>query len=720
MRANRFVFYTLPFAFVLTGAIQAFAQPSVFTELTLDLGEDNANRLIHIQGAEILDGDTRIEMIGYRLVRRNLDPAEDNCFYFNADDAWINSGSRPRIDITIQYYDLGTGTLSLQYDSYDPATSLHNSYKSAGSIDLGNTQQRKTKTFQITDAYFGNWQDGGADFRLVGSPDEYFYIDTVKVTLYKTTPKYPPGYLGATHAAGDYFFDPSHDFLNEGAIEVTRNGIRSIKLWFMSDNPIPYYKWNSPTWPVSFATPKAMAEHPYYQQVLRRPFDTYVLTIVEGPTFRHGFPDPYPAQLRQKFYDLARYLLETYDGTGKTFILGTWESDWLLRGTYDKFEQYDPDQTAIDGMIRWYTARQNGVNDARLDVPDSDVNVYAAAEVNLVDMAMQGRPTVTNDVLPYVNMDLITYSAWDNTNDAGTDEQGTRQELIDALDYIAAHAPDSTVPDPNGIPWGDKNIAITEFGAPAQRWGAPGPVKQHKIVRMTAEVAYEWGCPWIFYWNTYCNECDTIGDDPVSANEDCNGYWLKKVDGSTSAGHDYFVAQLRPYLTPPADFDAIRINDHTIQLTWADTEGEENYRLERRIDDGLWTLLAEPADDTTFFDDSSVIPGQTYWYRLRAENTYLEPTVWFYSQKTTNVPGDFNLDDYVDTNDLEVFDECRTAPGIPYDPQNLPFGCTLTPDDSDIIAADLNRDGIVDQSDFAIFQCCYSGAITKADPFCNP
>ena len=85
---------------------------------------------------------------------------------------------------------------------------------------------------------------------------------------------------------------------------------------------------------------------------------------------------------------------------------------------------------------------------------------------------------------------------------------------------------------------------------------------------------------------------------------------------------------------------------------------------------------------------------------------------------TSFAPADFNQDCFVDVQDLAIFKACVTGPLVPYDPQNLPAGCILTPDGTGHIAADFNHDGDVDQSDFAIFQRCYSGAGVPADPNC--
>ena len=72
----------------------------------------------------------------------------------------------------------------------------------------------------------------------------------------------------------------------------------------------------------------------------------------------------------------------------------------------------------------------------------------------------------------------------------------------------------------------------------------------------------------------------------------------------------------------------------------------------------------------------------------------------------------------MDGDDLEVFEACATGPAIAYDPQALPPGCTLVPDGNGYIAADFNTDQDVDQSDFGLFQRCYSGPHNPADPAC--
>ncbi len=81
-------------------------------------------------------------------------------------------------------------------------------------------------------------------------------------------------------------------------------------------------------------------------------------------------------------------------------------------------------------------------------------------------------------------------------------------------------------------------------------------------------------------------------------------------------------------------------------------------------------------------------------------------------------PFDFDRDGDVDGQDLDVFEACATGPAILYDPDNLPPGCPLTPDEQGIVAADQDRDGDVDHGDFGVFQRCISGSGVWADPYC--
>ena len=148
-------------------------------DVTIDLGSpDVANGITHPQDG---DGDTTPVTIGGRTCRQNTNPgAGDYYFYFGVNDAFAFQGSKPDVYIIIEYFDTGTSTITLQYDS-STGTGLPAYYRVGGSVTLTNTNTWKSKTFHVTDAYFGNRQNAGADFRF-GNVGNVFYLDKVRVT----------------------------------------------------------------------------------------------------------------------------------------------------------------------------------------------------------------------------------------------------------------------------------------------------------------------------------------------------------------------------------------------------------------------------------------------------------------------------------------------------------------------------------------------------------
>jgi hypothetical protein len=79
---------------------------------------------------------------------------------------------------------------------------------------------------------------------------------------------------------------------------------------------------------------------------------------------------------------------------------------------------------------------------------------------------------------------------------------------------------------------------------------------------------------------------------------------------------------------------------------------------------------------------------------------------------------DLDEDGFVSESDLALFVACESGPNVPYVPDSLPAGCTLTPNDSNHIRADFDADDDVDQTDFGVFQRCLSGEGNPADPDC--
>jgi hypothetical protein len=347
----------------------------------------------------------------------------------------------------------------------------------------------------------------------------------------KNNPKQLPDIVGVTHVDGKYHLTEK-DFLNEGADQILALGSRVIKVWF--HNPPKSYSFNS-QWP-PMPSMVETARSPYFRKLFDKPFTTYIMMCFSkgrgAGYFRNDITAEQELDEQRQFYELAKHLLTTYRQTGKTFILQHWEGDWLIRASYNG--NVDPTPEAIKGMIGWLNARQAGVNQAREEVTPDGVHVYHAAEVNRVVASMKdGKPNLVNTVLPHTKLDLVSYSAWDATTKYAKDPNVFRE----ALDYIAANMPDSPA-------FGNRNVYVGEFGIPANEHPAE---RIRGLVPHVVETARSWGCPYIVYWQLYCNELSAPRQlPPVSSNDAVRGFWLMRPDGSKAWTWDYFYGLLNP------------------------------------------------------------------------------------------------------------------------------------------------------------------------------
>ena len=353
---------------------------------------------------------------------------------------------------------------------------------------------------------------------------------TARVISKRDTRKELRDIIGVTHVDGKYHLT-DEDFLNEGADQILALGSRVIKVWL--HKPQQSYPFNS-QWP-EMNTLVEIAKSPYFRELFDKPITTYILMCfsmgADAGYWRKDFTNDQKLQEQKQFYDLAKYLLTTYKGTGKTFILQHWEGDWLIRGNYNG--KADPTPEAISSMIEWLNTRQSGVDQARREVGSNGVRVYHAAEVNrVVDSMKEDKPNMVNKVLPHTRLDLVSYSAWDAVTAHFEDPQVFRE----ALDFIAAHMPDS--PD-----FGDRNVYVGEFGMPENQYTL---AQIQTAIPNAVKTALDWGCPYIVYWQLYCNELADRKQSLGDGNKAVRGFWLIRPDGSKAWTWEYFYGLLNP------------------------------------------------------------------------------------------------------------------------------------------------------------------------------
>lgn len=233
---------------------------------------------------------------------------------------------------------------------------------------------------------------------------------------------------------------------------------------------------------------------PSVRTVLEMPFNYYQIWVYafshEEMVWANGFSKDEQATEYKEIYEFTKHLLTTYNGTDKIFYLGHWEGDWHL--TYRREDELPP--TKIQGMIDWLNTRQKAIDDAKRDTEHERVDVFHYTEVNLVQKGMKGGKCLVNDVLPKTSVDYVSYSCYDtiypNMGNVVT-------ALHEALDYI-----ESKLPPKSGIE--GKRVFLGEYGYALER--TKTAQKQDKYARDVCIAALEWGCPFILYWEMYCNE----------------------------------------------------------------------------------------------------------------------------------------------------------------------------------------------------------------------
>jgi len=342
--------------------------------------------------------------------------------------------------------------------------------------------------------------------------------------------------LGATHVNGQYHLT-NEPFIIEGAKKMQDLGYGILKLWFYkADGQAHGYKYNSEWNLTSFMTLKDLAQHKYYKEVFDMPFKVFALNIKDG--YGGASTDDQTETLKRiekEFYDLTTHFLTKYKDREVSFILSNWEGDWMLRGGTSAKSRWRKDSVSPDvpirvkNMIDWIKARQKGVSRARNDFGNSKCKVYNAVEVNKVyDGILHSMPSITTSVLPHVQVDMVSWSAYD-----GKSEDGVK--MYKGIDYLRHYM------NPTPFMKGKKVVFIGEINEHENRNNRTRAYVQNFVdVIMGVYLAQD--IPYIFYWELYSNDtkAGSKKQDRVLKYEELAGNWLIRPDGSFGWAQEYF------------------------------------------------------------------------------------------------------------------------------------------------------------------------------------
>lgn len=228
----------------------------------------------------------------------------------------------------------------------------------------------------------------------------------------------------------------------------------------------------------------------------------YLWLRTDNINWRDGLSDMEEEIEYDYMYEAVKRLLTVYNNSGTSFYLGHWEGDWYLIDNYNT-EQKTISQTRIQGMIDWLNIRQKAIDDAKRDVPHKNIYVWGYTEANRTcDVFTANADRLANRVLPYVNIDYLSYSAYDI--------QGMGISRIKSyLEYM-----ESKLKPKAGVP--GKRILIGETGLPSVL--TQNSQHKHNSVNLDFFIKYfDSRTGQILYWQMYNNE---------QSNGVQQGFWL--------------------------------------------------------------------------------------------------------------------------------------------------------------------------------------------------
>lgn len=237
---------------------------------------------------------------------------------------------------------------------------------------------------------------------------------------------------------------------------------------------------------------------PDYDKIFEMDFKYYFFWVhtATGIKWKNGISKKQERILYNEMFDFASYLLNKYNNTGKSFFIGNWEGDWLLHPNMNR--NMDPSKETVENMTKWFQIRQRAIADAKDKSKSKNVNVYYYIEVNLAVKGMEGKTCITKDILPNVDVDLVSYSSYESSKKK--DYQANKESLSKVLNYI-----EGQLKPIEGLPF-KRRVFIGEYGGHAFDNKPETHLKQFDNVKDIMQISLEEDLPFALHWQMYNNE----------------------------------------------------------------------------------------------------------------------------------------------------------------------------------------------------------------------
>lgn len=206
-------------------------------------------------------------------------------------------------------------------------------------------------------------------------------------------------------------------------------------------------------------------------------------------------------KIYDEMYELAAYILKEYNDSGKTFMFGNWEGDWLLHPNYNR--QFSPPKNHVDNMTLWFQIRQKAIDDAKANIKHKNVSLYHYIELNLVLKGIKGEVCIAESILPNVNVDFVSYSSYEAIKNRTYDEK--KQQLTEIFNYL-----EGKLQPKENLPF-VRRVFLGEYGYHANINKPQSFQKQYDETVEIMKITLELNLPFALHWQMYNNEYDKNG-----------------------------------------------------------------------------------------------------------------------------------------------------------------------------------------------------------------